>query len=75
MVFGYFLIDVVPGSDRSVYDQLLRQKAVLEQHMTLGLCDLLAKVESMTEGAVDTLAYQLRNVRGVKAVTVLTVTA
>ena len=73
MAVGFVLINVTPGMEREVFDQLVKEKNIQEIHPLFGEYDLLAKVNvNDFDQLSDVILNKIRKTNGVTETKTLT---
>jgi|TARA_B100001105_G_scaffold16764_1_gene12209 DNA-binding Lrp family transcriptional regulator len=69
---AWVLIEVDPGMEREVYQQLLELENITETHIVFGPKDIVVKIEFLSEREMtETLIGKLRMVSGIKDTTTM----
>ena len=69
---AWVLIEVEPGMEREVYQQLLELENITEAHVVFGPKDIVIKIEFLSEREMtETLIGKMRMVSGIKDTTTM----
>jgi DNA-binding Lrp family transcriptional regulator len=73
MTVGFVLINVLPGSEKKVFDMLIKWDEIEELHPLFGDYDLIAKVQSPDyETLSDIVVNKIRSIKGITGTKTLT---
>jgi DNA-binding Lrp family transcriptional regulator len=73
MTVGFVLINVSPGSEKKVFDMLIKWDEIEELHPLFGDYDLIAKVQSPDyETLSDIVVNKIRSIKGITGTKTLT---
>ena len=73
MAVGFVLINVSPGSEKKVFDMMIKWDEIEELHPLFGDYDLIAKVQAPDyETLSDIVVNKIRSIKGVTETKTLT---
>lgn len=73
MAVGFVLINVTPGTERDVFDRLVKEDAITEIHPLFGEYDLIAKVTVHDFDQLSDIVFNtIRKINGVTETKTLT---
>jgi len=73
MAIGFVLINVAPGSEKKVFDIMIKWDEIQELHPLFGDYDLIAKIQAPDyEGLSDIVVNKIRSIKGVTETKTLT---
>lgn len=73
MAIGFVLINVAPGSEKKVFDIMIKWDEIQELHPLFGDYDLIAKIQAPDyEGLSEIVVNKIRTIKGVTETKTLT---
>ena len=73
MAIGFVLINVAPGQEKKVFDNLIKWDEIQELHPLFGDYDLIAKIQAPDyESLSDIVVNKIRVIKGVTETKTLT---
>ncbi len=73
MAIGFVLINVAPGSEKKVFDMMIKWDEIQELHPLFGDYDLIAKIQAPDyESLSDIVVNKIRTIKGVTETKTLT---
>ncbi len=73
MVMGFVLINVAPGTEKKVFDTMIKWDEIQELYPLFGDYDLIAKIQATDyESLSDIVVNKIRSIKGVTETKTLT---
>ncbi len=73
MAIGFVLINVAPGQEKKVFDNMIKWDEIQELHPLFGDYDLIAKIQAPDyESLSDIVVNKIRTIKGVTETKTLT---
>lgn len=73
MAIGFVLINVAPGAEKTVFDNMIKWDEIQELYPLFGDYDLIAKIQAKDyEGLSDIIVQKIRSMDGVTETKTLT---
>ncbi len=73
MVIGFVLINVAPGTEKKVFDTMIKWDEIQELYPLFGDYDLIAKIQATDyESLSDIVVNKIRSIKGVTETKTLT---